>query len=127
MWAAINVLGPRIGKRALAVVVPFEGKLSGTSAARHVIEAAADVSSAPTTIQLTGDPADQLANLVERDCYDLLVVGTRGKGLSPTLLVSVARKRLQLAPVPLLVVNQLAAKAAKNDFAEIPRRKGPEP
>lgn len=107
--AVIDLLGSRIGEIVLAGVVPYEGELPGTSTARHLAEAAVGVSPAPTTIQLTGDPGNELASLAQRDRYDLLVIGTRGRGLSPTLLGSVARKLLNHSPVPLLVVNPLAA------------------
>jgi nucleotide-binding universal stress UspA family protein len=111
MHTAIDLLGSRIAEIALAGVVPFEGELPGTSTARQLADAAAGVSPAPTTIQLTGDPAKELGDLAERDRYDLLAIGTRGRGLSPTLLGSVARKLLHHSPVPLLVVNPLAAAA----------------
>lgn len=114
LLAAMHLIGSEIGEVTLAGVVPFEGELPGVSSARHLAEAATGISPTPTTIQLTGDPASELADLGRRDLYDLLAIGTRGRGLSPTLLGSVARKLLQKSAIPLLVVNPLAATSAES-------------
>jgi nucleotide-binding universal stress UspA family protein len=107
--AVVDILGSRISEIMLAGVVPYEGELPGTNTARNLAEAASGVSPAPTTIQLTGDPGNELAALAQRDRYDLLVIGTRGRGLSSTMLGSVARHLMAQAAVPLLVVNRRAA------------------
>ena len=56
-----------------------------------------------TDIVVGGRPAPTLARLAAEGGYDLVVVGTRGRGLSPRLLGSVASELAGSAPLPVLV------------------------
>lgn len=54
---------------------------------------------------VVGDPAEAIAREAKRGRYDLIVMGTHGRGaLEGLLLGSVARKVLAQSPVPVTVV-----------------------
>jgi nucleotide-binding universal stress UspA family protein len=57
------------------------------------------------TLLLAGDPAWEVAKLLERGAYDVAVVGTHGRsGLARVLVGSVTARILRYAPCPVLVV-----------------------
>ncbi|HET9954403.1 MAG TPA: universal stress protein [Polyangiaceae bacterium] len=54
---------------------------------------------------VSGDPASALLKEIEREKYDLVVVGTHGRtGFAHMLLGSVAEKLVRHSPVPILTV-----------------------
>jgi nucleotide-binding universal stress UspA family protein len=53
----------------------------------------------------TGDPCDTILDVAEREGYDLIVMGTRGRtGISHALLGSVAEKVIRRAPCPVVTI-----------------------
>jgi len=60
-------------------------------------------------LAVDGDPAEQICLKAEGDHYDLIVIGTRGRGLFAELLLgSVSHKVIQHAPCPVLVIRRPA-------------------
>jgi nucleotide-binding universal stress UspA family protein len=110
--AALDMLGDRLGRVALATVLPLDDSTQGRrdrSAARERLEDVAaklvqdrlDV--APRIVLVTGYPADELERVACEEGYDLLVVGARGAGLSTALLGSTATTLAARGRVPVLV------------------------
>jgi nucleotide-binding universal stress UspA family protein len=107
-----QLLGDRIGRLTLATVLDFDAGGGGPAwagadaAARRLLEeeAAAARDLVTDTILLTGRPADALAVHAVEHGYHLLVIGTRGRGLSKALLGSVAASLAKRTDVPVLLV-----------------------
>lgn len=56
------------------------------------------------TLELEGPPAERIAEVAERDGYDLVVVGTRGRNaVARVLLGSVADRLIHICHKPVLV------------------------
>jgi nucleotide-binding universal stress UspA family protein len=104
---AVALLGPRLGRLTLATVVPFEGVPAHTRQAVAELERHARMSGAPAAGQelLRGQPARALTDFAVRNGYGLLVVGTRGRGLSKAVLGSTAGALAASCPVPVLMVS----------------------
>ncbi|MBF0476009.1 MAG: universal stress protein [Deltaproteobacteria bacterium] len=63
------------------------------------------VSNVETSV-LTGDIADEILKYISREKIDLVIMGTHGrKGLEKVVFGSVAERVVQLAPVPIMMVN----------------------
>jgi nucleotide-binding universal stress UspA family protein len=112
LQAALDLLGGRLGRVALATVLPLDDSSQrrlDRSAARERLEgvAAALVRARrgvhPRLVLLSGRPADELECLAMDEGYDLLVVGARGAGLSTALLGSTATTLAARGRVPVLV------------------------
>jgi nucleotide-binding universal stress UspA family protein len=117
MRAAVALLGPRIGRFALATVLDFETAMPDVElledagwvdarrrfAAELAGTAATIEGVAPATVLLGGPPARSLAEYAEEHGYELLVIGRRGKGLSKMVLGSVASELVHRATVPVLI------------------------
>ena len=59
------------------------------------------------SIFLEGDPAEVICRTATQEGIDLVIIGTRGRGLfSELLLGSVSHKVLQHAPCPVLVIRK---------------------
>jgi nucleotide-binding universal stress UspA family protein len=58
----------------------------------------------PELVLLRGAPADALRSYAEEQRFDVLAVGTRGRGASKVLLGSVASGLAQRSPIPVLLV-----------------------
>lgn len=109
--AVTALLGPRIGRLALATVAPFDGTLPVGEPDRILAEAAAAVAGFhPSTAVLHGEPAHELITLAEREGFDVLVVGNRGRGISKMLMGSVASQLLSTDRVPVMVLNRPPAR-----------------
>jgi nucleotide-binding universal stress UspA family protein len=109
---ALDLLGDRLGRVALATVLPLDDSSQrrvDKSAARERLDGvAATVARAgsevpPRMVLLYGQPADELERLAMDEGYDLLVVGARGAGLSTALLGSTATTLAARGRVPVLV------------------------
>jgi nucleotide-binding universal stress UspA family protein len=114
--SAIALLDDEIGVLTLAAVVGVDAAWpDGTSEdqqrARTALAEAAEVAKreggrAPETVLITGAPARALLERATASGADLLVIGSRGRGASRTLLGSVATQLAASAPVPVLVVGR---------------------
>jgi nucleotide-binding universal stress UspA family protein len=55
---------------------------------------------------ITGDASEQIVNFVESKGIDLVIMGTHGrKGLDKVIFGSVAERVVNIAPVPVLLIN----------------------
>jgi nucleotide-binding universal stress UspA family protein len=99
---AVGLLGDRIGRLTVAAVVPFD--TVATDAQAWLDAAGASLRGThPEVVLAHGDPAAVLVRLAHEGRYDLLVVGSRGRGLSPLLFGSVARTVVAQSQVPVLL------------------------
>jgi len=121
LMAALDLLGPRLGRLTLAAVTRPDGSVEQRrEVARScgelerraaVVEAwrtehaplLADRSCAPELVLEAGQPAEVLQRLAVEGGYDVLVAGTRGVGLSRAVLGSVAAELAAHAKVPVLL------------------------
>lgn len=117
--AAIELLGPRIGRLTLAAVVDYDVGLSElpteerdralASLERSAGEITPSLPSVPETVLLTGLPADALVRYARDEGYTLLVVGSRGRGASKLAFGSVASRLARGAEIPVFVVTPSGA------------------
>lgn len=116
---AADLLGYRVGEVVLARVVDFEaeydpaGQLeppeSWDAGAREELEAAVGELGAwlgfePTGVLLSGRPATALRAHAEEGGFDLVVIGSRGRGLSKRLLGSCASDMTDRPTVPIMLM-----------------------
>lgn len=103
--AAVDLLGPRLGRLTLATVIPYEAdpaaKPHALAALQRLAHRYADRQ--PQLRVLEGYPSTALAALAVEDGYDLLAVGTRGRGLSRRVLGSAATELAKDSKVPVLL------------------------
>ena len=111
MTTAMRTLGSQGSVLVLAEVVNYEAAESGDGAemvtATQRLEAAAkrmEVPAAVHTRVLVGAPGSALREFAERQGFDMLVVGRRGRGLSRHVLGSVSSELVTHSSVPVLVV-----------------------
>jgi nucleotide-binding universal stress UspA family protein len=69
--------------------------------------AARVVGASPTTVVLTGRPADALIGYAKRHDVDLVAIGARGRGLSETIVGSVAEQLVRAPDVLVLVAGRV--------------------
>jgi nucleotide-binding universal stress UspA family protein len=101
----VELLGPRLGRLTIATVVPYDG---GREAERMAIAALERQSGriggfVPQVEVLHGRPAAALSLRAAEAGYDLLVVGTRGAGLTKAILGSAAVALSHDSKVPVLL------------------------
>lgn len=116
---ATDLLGSRMGACTLALVTDFEvlEAVPGPVDADHpdlqderaILQTAAFelerwLGFAPATVLLAGNPAEALKRHADGGDFDLIAVGSRGKGLSKALLGSCASRLVSGAPVPTLIL-----------------------
>lgn len=117
-----NLLGGRIGRLTLATVIDYDTALGGEAGLAHR-EALADLDRAlvtvrdasqrqPETVVLTGKPADALVKQASDGQFDVLAVGSRGRGASRLLAGSVATRLARGALTPVLIVGAPAGAAS---------------
>ncbi len=104
------ILGSRIGRLTLATVLPYdtpvwspirrEASVALELAGPHSINEEAE------KVLLEGSPAEELVRYANSGGFQLLAVGTRGKGLSTAFLGSVASKLARADGVPTLIVGR---------------------
>ena len=133
LHAALAILGPRVGRLSLAGVVdydlaatdpPAEGERQLRAelarqeayvlslAPRFELASAASHAAHPEVVILTGRPSTALTTKATEEGFDLIVVGTRGRGLSRALLGSVASELASHSKVPVLLAGTGAAQPA---------------
>jgi nucleotide-binding universal stress UspA family protein len=119
MDAALDVLGPRIGRLTLVAVTDVDAtvahereearlrrELRRQAARAQARLAAAGVQATPEVLLLRGRPAHALLEQAAAGGYGLLAVGTRGAGLTPRLLGSVAQSLAVGTTVPVLLASE---------------------
>ena len=117
---AVALLGPRIGRLAVVTVLPYDAEddpvvlESDQAQARLWMALARDAAPdvAAEEYVVTGRPSKVLADLAESDHFDVIVVGARGRGMSPWLFGSVAGALAQSSPVPVLIGGRTQAAPA---------------
>jgi nucleotide-binding universal stress UspA family protein len=107
--AAVALLGDRVERLTLAAVVDYDAVSGGPADRRAQAEgelarAAEALSGVPSErVILVGAPADALASASREGGFDLLVVGSRGRGASRALLGSVASHLARGIGIPVLL------------------------
>lgn len=112
----IELFGARCGLLMLAEVVSYDApedddtQASMAAATQRLTSSAAIARDAGVEARfevLVGPPGEALRRFAEDQAMDLLVVGRRGRGLSPLLLGSVSTDVVHHSLVPVLVVEPL--------------------
>jgi nucleotide-binding universal stress UspA family protein len=129
--AALDLLGPRLGRLTLVTVLELDASVEHDRArvrARAELERQArlvqlrlstgqhgpdDGRRVPGLVLLAGRPAQALQRLATEGGYDLLVAGTRGAGLSKLVLGSTATTLAAQAKVPVLLAGGTASPAGR--------------
>lgn len=104
--AASDLLGDRMGRLTLALVVPMSCGVDMARLADEALRAEAE-RLRPRDVGLEvieGRPSSALTDLAAAAGYELLVVGTRGAGLSTALLGSTAVALARHSKLPVLLV-----------------------
>lgn len=116
---AVDLLGSRLGELELALVVDFDvqeatpGPLTADSpdlaTERRALEDAAErlgrwLGFEPATVILTGVPADALRRRAVDGDFDVIAVGSRGRGLAKRLLGSCASTLAHGSETPTMIM-----------------------
>ena len=104
--AAIGLLGDRLGRLVVATVVPFGDVKEPERLAREGLRALAGRTSGmvPQLEILHGHPSDALRQFASEGGFDMVAVGTRGRGLTRAVLGSAASELARDSKVPVLLV-----------------------
>jgi nucleotide-binding universal stress UspA family protein len=111
---AMGVVGDRLGRLTLVYVTSVEAATDASLLEQDEAFARRWMASAQRLVPglaaeeciVSGRPAVALARLAAEGGYDLLVVGSRGRGLSARLFGSVAQELAGSSPVPVLIGGQ---------------------
>lgn len=116
---AVDILGSRLGELVLCAVVDYEAQIDPSgdlvppgaydAEAREMLEAVRVElgqwsGSDPTSVLLAGRPADALRRHAEESGTDLVVIGSRGRGLTKRLLGSCAAAMTHGSRVPVVLM-----------------------
>lgn len=103
----VSMLGPQLGRLTLAAVIPFDDVPPHTTTICAELDRHARLSGVAEVGEeiLHGPPARALADFATSHGYDLLAVGTKGKGLSKAVLGSTAMELAGGRGVPVLMVS----------------------
>lgn len=130
---AVEVLGGRLGGLTLALVTDYdiheavdgpvdadhpnvaEQRLALEDAARRLTE---QVGFEPATVLLSGSPAQALADHARSTPFDVVAIGSRGRGASKRLLGSCAEHLASRSPVPVLILPTSASDDAPEPEAD---------
>ena len=104
--AALAVLGDRLGRLTLATVVPFGDIAAPERRATEGLRQLMDRTPAADLEVLHGHPASALRRFAVEGGYGLIVVGTRGRGLTNAILGSAADRLAHDSQIPVLVVGE---------------------
>jgi len=108
---AVDLLGDRIGRLSLVTVVSYDAlddrdMLADEEATAQLWMTAARASVpgiVPDEYVVPGPPAPALIRLAVEGDYDLVVIGSRGRGMTPRLFGSVAGALAASSPISVLV------------------------
>jgi len=108
MDAAVELLGDRLGRLTVATVVPFGGVKEPERLATEGLRrmAARSPGRASDLELLHGHPSAALAQCAIEGGYELIAVGTRGKGLTKAILGSAASELARDSKIPVLLVGE---------------------
>ena len=104
----VNVVGASTSQRNYKISADMVGSFErmGTEALSKCGEMATRLGVRFETLQLEGDPVDEILRSVKQTRSDCIVVGRRGLGrLEKLLLGTVSEKIVKLSSVPVVVVN----------------------
>jgi nucleotide-binding universal stress UspA family protein len=128
--ALVRLLGRRMHSLTLATVVDYDaaqasrrrgGRIFTREAEQLLAEAAALVPSAhPRTVILAGNPADALQDYAARHGIEVIAVGPRGRGITKSVLGSVAQALVQQPDLLVLVAGTSASASTTRAVAHHP-------
>jgi nucleotide-binding universal stress UspA family protein len=107
-----ELLGERLGRMTLATVVDYDvARAPGPARAIRLAEAQQHLDAAaeavpgqqPDTVVLTGRPAETLLDYARQHPTELIAIGARGRGVSTSVLGSVAARLVRQRDFPILV------------------------
>ncbi len=106
--AAVELLGDRVSRLAVAAVIDYDaasklGPDTRGEAKAHLRMAAHALGREAEQLVLVGAASDALARAAHDGCFDVLVVGSRGRGASRALLGSVATRLAHGVGVPVII------------------------
>lgn len=103
----MSILGPQLGRLTVATAIPFDDVPPHTTEVLDELDRQARLSRVEPAGQevLYGQPAQALAIFAIDNHYDLLVVGTRSRGVSKAILGSTASALAGGCGVPVLMVS----------------------
>ncbi len=106
MDAAVELLGDRLGRLTVATVVPFgNAKEPERLATEELARLPGGVAGRTPDLEiLHGHPATALRQGAVEGGYELIAVGTRGKGLTKAMLGSAASELARDSKIPVLLV-----------------------
>jgi nucleotide-binding universal stress UspA family protein len=106
MNAAVDLLGDRLGRLTVATVVPYGGVREPERHATETLRlfAGPDARRVPDLEVLHGHPSEALRQPATEGGYELIVVGTRGKGFTNRILGSAASELARDSKIPVLLV-----------------------
>lgn len=106
MGSAVVLLGDRLGRLTLATVVPYGDIPAPERQATDALRALRTRVPAADLAVLHGRPAAALRQCAVEGGYQLIVVGTRGKGLTKGILGSAATELARECGIPVLLVGE---------------------
>ncbi len=109
--AVVDLLGERLGRVTVATVVPFGDLWEEERSAMRQLQALADrVPGRRLGLEvLHGHPSTALREFATEGGYELIVVGTPGKGIGKTVLGSTANELARQSRTPVLLVGEAGA------------------
>jgi nucleotide-binding universal stress UspA family protein len=126
--AVADLLGPRVGTFTLASVEPIDATPDEERSGHAALEAARaaiaktlqPTGARPGAIVLHGQPAEALRRHAIDKAYDIIAIGSHGRGASRALLGSAAASLLRSSPVPVFVAGHVAATIDDALVASVP-------
>ena len=130
MDSVVALLGDRLGRLTLATVVPYGDITAPERQATEALRQLTPRAPAADLEVLHGHPSAALRQYAVEGGYQLIVVGTRGRGLTKGILGSAATELARDSEIPVLLVGsrQPAATAGASPVAGVvPVGVGPRP
>ncbi|MEA2686857.1 MAG: hypothetical protein QOE93_2052 [Actinomycetota bacterium] len=110
--AAVALLGDRLGRLTVATVVPYGDVTAPERRAKEGLRRLTDRAPAADLEVLHGHPSTALRQFAAEGGYGLIVVGSRGNGLTNAFLGSAAEELARHSEIPVLVVGERQRVAA---------------